>query len=153
MDYTDYDVRVGAYCVLVRDEKILLALWNEADPPEWTMPGGGAEWGESTEETAVREVFEETGYRVQLTGLLGLDDHWINGEQRFHVSGRPMRAFRVIYQASIVSGELRPEVGGTTDEAHWVPLAQVPELHRVSLVDEAITMWRAAADSARLSPG
>src|SRR5690606_36729924 len=48
----DYDTRVGAYAVIVRDEHVLLSRWAP-DPtqlhyrpgrgPSWTLPGGGLE--------------------------------------------------------------------------------------------------------------
>jgi 8-oxo-dGTP diphosphatase len=43
-----------------------------------------------------------------------------------------------------VAGELANEVDGTTDEARWFLLADVPELPRVPLVDAALALWRAA---------
>lgn len=143
VQFTDYDVRVSAYAVLVEAGQILLALGNEPSGPQWTMPGGGAEFGERLEETAIREVYEETGYQVQLNTLLGINDLWVSGAERLGVPGRPMRALRVIYTASITGGELTDEVDGSTDEAQWVPLADVGNLKRVGLVDEAIALWRA----------
>ena len=59
----EFDTRLAAYAVVTdRHDRILLALWNETDPPRWTVPGGGVELHESVEEGAVREVREETGY-------------------------------------------------------------------------------------------
>jgi 8-oxo-dGTP diphosphatase len=60
-----------------------------------------------------------------------------------------MHALRVIYQARIVGGSLTVEVGGTTDEARWVPLEQVAELPTLSLVSVALDLWLARL--ARLS--
>ena len=41
--FTDYDTRLAAYAVIVDERRgVLLALWNEAEPPQWTMPGGGS---------------------------------------------------------------------------------------------------------------
>ena len=107
------------------------------------MPGGGAELIETPEETMVREVAEESGYAVEPLRLLGLDTHWIPAERRLHGTV-PMKAVRAVFEARIVGGELRPETGGSTDEARWIPLAEVPELDRVELVDVAIAMWRAS---------
>jgi 8-oxo-dGTP diphosphatase len=56
--------------------------------------------------------------------------------------GRPLRSVRVVFEAEIVGGELTHEVDGTTDEARWVPLADVPTLDRVGLVDAALDLWR-----------
>jgi ADP-ribose pyrophosphatase YjhB (NUDIX family) len=38
----------------------------------WDLPGGGLEEGEKVTESAKREVLEETGYTVELTGLIGI---------------------------------------------------------------------------------
>ncbi len=38
----------------------------------WDFPGGGLEEGEKITESAEREVLEETGYAVELTGLIGM---------------------------------------------------------------------------------
>lgn len=139
----EFQTRFSAYAVLVDDrDRILLALWNGGPRRRWTMPGGGAELTETPEETMVREVAEESGYEVEPLGLLGLDTHWISAEDR--LSGTvPMKAVRALYRARITGGELRPEVGGSTDECRWVPLSEVAGLDRVELVDAAIAMWRA----------
>src|SRR4051794_29072886 len=71
--FTEYDTRLGAYAVVVRDDQVLLALWNEPEVPVWTLPGGGVELQESAAEGAVREVREESGYDVVLDRLVAVD--------------------------------------------------------------------------------
>lgn len=135
------DVRVGAYAVLVDDaERILLALWNEGDVPAWTVPGGGVEDGETPEQAAVREVREETGYDIELVRLLGEDRFTVPAERRLDGAGRRLLAVRLVYEARIVGGALTHEVGGTTDEAAWIPIAEVAGLERVVLVDVALRL-------------
>ncbi len=141
MDFRDYDTRLAAYAVVVDDQdRILLALWNEGPTPQWTMPGGGVELDETTAQGAVRELVEETGYAVELTGLLGIDAHL--SSSRLDGSPRPLKSVRVVYAARIVGGTLRHELDGTTDEARWIPLAEVESLPRVGLVDIALGFWR-----------
>jgi 8-oxo-dGTP diphosphatase len=140
VDYTDYDTRLAAYAVILDGPSILLALWNEAAEPEWTMPGGGVELHESVEEAAVREVREETGYDVRLGRLLGVDSFLIPGHRRNNGSGRVLKSVRVVFEAEVVGGELTREVGGTTDEARWIPLEEVRSLRRVPLVDRSLRM-------------
>ena len=83
MHWTEYDTRLAAYAVIVDDEdRVLLALWNEASAPLWTMPGGGVDFGETAEDGAVREVREETGYDVELARILGIDTHVVPVEER-----------------------------------------------------------------------
>ena len=146
LHHTEYDSRLAAYAVVVDgDDRVLLALWNEASEPLWTLPGGGVELLESVEDGAVREVREETGYEVELGRLLGVDTIVVAPEQRTVDRDRWFRGIRVVYEAAVVGGHLRDEVDGTTDEARWIPLAEVPGLARVDLVDIGLRL-RAAAD-------
>lgn len=148
MEFTDYDTRLAAYAVIVDDQqRVLLPLWNEVRPGKWTLPGGGADLDETVEQTAIREVREETGYDVELTRLLGVDSYVVPAAQRFHgATDRPLKGVRVVYEGRIVGGTLTDEVDGTTDEAHWIPLDEVADLRRVALVDLGIDLWRAAHD-------
>ena len=52
---------------------MLLARWTGPRGPEWTLPGGGLDFGEDPADAAVREVREETGYAVRLDDLLFVD--------------------------------------------------------------------------------
>jgi 8-oxo-dGTP diphosphatase len=142
--YTEYDTRLAAYAVIVDDERVLLALWNEPTEPRWTLPGGGVELEETVEQGVVREVREESGYDVELVRLLGVDTHVIPVQDRTIETDRPLRAVRLLYEARVVGGELAKEVDGTTDEARWFPLAEVRSLVRVPMVDVALDMHAAA---------
>ena len=126
-------VRVGAYAVIERDGSVLLARWIGSDPPRWTLPGGGLDHGEDPRDAAVREVEEETGYRVELRQLLTVESF----RQLVQRPDGPVdhQTICIIYTAEVVGGELRPEVGGTTDIAAWVPLADVAGLTRGGMVD------------------
>lgn len=141
MSFRDYDTRLAAYAVIVDDDdRVLLALWNEGDEPLWTMPGGGVELHETPGQAAVRELREETGYLVELTGLLGVDTYVLPPERRRIQTSRPLKAVRIVYAARIVGGQLTDEQNGTTDEARWVPVTEVPALPQVSLVGIAMAM-------------
>lgn len=95
------DIRVAAYAVVVDDDRILLAHWNSPTRPAWTMPGGGLDPGEDPMDAAVREVLEETGFHVELDGILGTDSQVIAEKDRFRGSG-PIQALRIVYRAHVV---------------------------------------------------
>ncbi|MFC6356305.1 NUDIX hydrolase [Luethyella okanaganae] len=137
------DIRVAAYGVIIREGQILLSHWNENGRNGWTLPGGGIEDGEHPAETAVREIFEETGYLASIDRLLGIDSHVVTARRRLAGDTRPLHALRVVYRASVVSGELTHEVGGSSDEARWVDLADVAELKTVDLVRVGLALDRA----------
>jgi len=50
----------------------------------------------------------------------------------------PLHALRIVFRARIVGGSLTHEIGGSSDEARWVPLADVAALPTVSLVGIAL---------------
>lgn len=139
LEFTEYDTRLAAYVVIVDErDRVLLALWNEVDEPMWTLPGGGVDLDETPEEGAVREAREETGYEVELGRLLGVDTNLVAPGDRLTVTDRWHKGVRVVYEATVVGGELTAEVGGTTDEARWFPRSEVPGLRRVSIVEKFV---------------
>lgn len=136
------DTRVAAYAVITDEQgRLLLAHWNEGRRAAWTMPGGGLEPGEDPEDAVRREVREETGYKVKVSGLLGIHSRVIPAGRRIQADASgPLHAIRIIYRATISGGRLRNEADGSTDRAEWFTLRQVDKLQRVKLVDIALTM-------------
>lgn len=144
---------MAAYALCVRDGRILLARSpGPGGVPEWVLPGGGAEHGEDPCDTVVREVEEETGYRVEVTALLGVDS-------LRRVTPRRLRppvdrhSVRLLYAVRITGGALSFEVGGSTDLAAWHDLAAVAALTRVPLVDTGLRLWRERPATGRLTRG
>lgn len=65
-----YKLRPGAYAVLLKGDRMLVT--HQADPtPEFQLPGGGIDPGESPVVALMREVFEETGYKISKPRRLG----------------------------------------------------------------------------------
>ncbi|HBM59985.1 NUDIX hydrolase [Salipiger marinus] len=66
-----YRMRPGVYALLPRDGALLVTF--QQDPlPEYQMPGGGIDPGESPITALHREVFEETGWRIAAPRRLGV---------------------------------------------------------------------------------
>ena len=129
-------LRVAAYAIITDgSDNILLARWRAGRHAAWTLPGGGIDPGEDPKDAVVREVFEETGYDVEVGDLLGVDSRVIPANARLDsAANEPMHALRIIYRARITGGALRNEVDGSTDEAAWFAPAQVDDLQQVSLI-------------------
>ena len=93
---TKYQLRPGAYAILHRDNQILLT--HQADPiPEYQLPGGGIDPGESPISSLHREVLEETGWVIAHVRKLGayrrftyMPEYRLWAEKLCHIyTGRP----------------------------------------------------------------
>ena len=120
--------RVAAYALVVRDGSVLLTRNSPRGPHPgfWTLPGGGLEHGEAPRDAVVREVAEETGLSCEVGEIVTVDNAALRGTAP---SGRDEELHSVgIVYAATVPADAEPrvvEVGGTTDEAAWVSLADV----------------------------
>ena len=63
---------MGGACVLFDDDARVLLVRHTYGRRNWELPGGGAEPGESPDETARREILEETGLEVAIERLTGV---------------------------------------------------------------------------------
>jgi 8-oxo-dGTP diphosphatase len=146
-------LRVAAYAVCLREGHVLLARYvsPEGAGRHWTLPGGGVEHAEDPYDAVVRETAEETGYDVRVERLLGVDSRarrvdWGGpGASELHSVG-------VFYRVRVTGGELRHEVGGSTDLAQWMPVAEVPGLERAVIVDIGLELERTLPPSGHVAP-
>ena len=94
---------VGVSAVLTDGEGRIL-LQRRADNELWALPGGGMDLDESVPEAARREVREETGYEVDITGLVGLytDARHIIA----YGDGEVRRQFNICLTARVVGGRM-----------------------------------------------
>jgi 8-oxo-dGTP diphosphatase len=66
-----YKVRAGAYAILPLGKELLVT--HQAEPmPEFQLPGGGIDPGESPTQALYREVIEETGWKISAPRKLGV---------------------------------------------------------------------------------
>ena len=92
-----YDPKVVATSVVERGAMVLIV--KRAMEPGlglWSLPGGYVDRGEAVEQAAQREVKEETGLDVKVTGLVGI----------FSEPGYPV--ILVAYDSQVLGGELQP---------------------------------------------
>jgi ADP-ribose pyrophosphatase YjhB (NUDIX family) len=109
--------------VVVDAGRILLV--HRADNDLWALPGGGHEVGESIEDTVVREVSEETGMDVEVTGLVGLYTN--PAHVMAYDDGEVRQQFSLCFQARVLGGRLAnsPE----SKAVRWVPIEEVDALN------------------------
>lgn len=94
--YTDPKVGVGA--LVMQDHKVLLVQRKmEPERGKWSIPAGFLDQGEDPQQTAEREVYEETGLRVRIGDLL---DVFTNPPQQGGAS------IFILYSAELLGGEM-----------------------------------------------
>lgn len=131
--------RVAAYtlCVDVQRRILLCRLSpGESAAGQWTLPGGGINFGERPVDAALRELSEETGLVGQVDELAFIES-W-SRPPRFDRDEDAWHAVQIVFQATITGGELHDEADESTDHAEWVPLATVTNLALVDLVEKAL---------------
>ncbi|MEW2359217.1 NUDIX domain-containing protein [Spirillospora sp. NPDC029432] len=96
---------VVAASAVVTDDAGRILLQRRTDNGLYALPGGGMDMDESLPGAAVREVREETGLDVEITGLVGTytDARHIIA----YTNGEVRRQFNVCFTARIVGGKLR----------------------------------------------
>src|SRR3954462_10865916 len=118
-------VVVPSVFVAVRWHEGRVLLVRRCDSGSWELTGGRVAIGESAVDAAVREVAEEAGVRVVVTGLAGLftdPGHVVRA-----VDGEVRQQFALLFRARAVGGVPRGDLKETSDAA-WVTLTDVPAL-------------------------
>lgn len=108
------DVRGAVF----RDGQLLLV--REAIDGGWTFPGGWADVGEEPHLAAEREVFEESGLRVQAVRLIGVYD-----ANRVEGSLPLFHAYKLLFLCEITGG--KPATSSETSEVGFFALDALPD--------------------------
>ena len=105
----------------------------------WSMPKGHIEKGETAEQTAIREVNEETGIQARVLHKLGVIDYWFVMDEPRNKPGKPAKPRRRIHKTvhhfllQAIDGELSDDDVEVTEVA-WVALDELDE--RLAYADE-----------------
>jgi ADP-ribose pyrophosphatase YjhB (NUDIX family) len=84
----------------------------------WSLPKGHVEPGETTEDAAVREVFEETGIHGTIVASLGTIDFWFMAEDR--------RIHKTVHHYLLEAhDDVLSDADAEVVEVAWVPLDEV----------------------------
>jgi 8-oxo-dGTP diphosphatase len=126
--------KVAAGVIPVHDGKIVLVR-RAMNPSKglWVFPGGYVDAGESVEDAARREVWEETGLTVRLERMLG-------------VYSRPGEdVVLIVYAGQVLTGTLN--AGDEETEAAWFGAGEIPSPDQLGFWStiQAIDDWKKIA--------
>ena len=118
----DLLIGVGAGVFVYKDGKVLLQ--KRRDNLCWSMHGGSIEIGESVEDAAKRELFEETGLTANSMVLLGV----FSGEGMTYTypNGDILQIVGIDYVCEDFSGEILEETDETI-ELKWFSIDEIPD--------------------------
>ena len=103
---------------VIRDNKILLI--QERMDVRWAMPGGWVDLGNAPASAAEREVWEESGYRVNAQKVVAvIDANRIEPMEFYH-------AFKIIFLCELIDGE--PQTSHETMAVGFFDLNDLPPL-------------------------
>jgi 8-oxo-dGTP pyrophosphatase MutT (NUDIX family) len=115
---------VPAVTAVVENGDGELLMIERADNGLWALPGGAQDFGESVIDAVRREVKEETGIDVEVTGLSG-----IYSDPRHVIAyddGEVRQEFSLCFRARPTGGALR--ASSETRRVSWVPFDQLDRL-------------------------
>jgi ADP-ribose pyrophosphatase YjhB (NUDIX family) len=103
--------------VIATDDTGRVLLIRRADNGNVALPGGAMDIGESLTDTAIRETREETGWRVEIVGLVGV---FSNPGHRVHYTSNDeiRQECNIVYSGRVTAREA--EADSETTEVIWV---------------------------------
>ncbi|MDN4492561.1 NUDIX hydrolase [Ureibacillus aquaedulcis] len=117
----------GSAIIVQNNNEILLQL--HSDTLDWGIPGGGMELGDSFEETALRELFEETGLTTDSLELITV----VSGKEFYFKfpNGDEIYNATAVYKATKTTGTLR--IDGEGLKLAYFPLDNLPQLNYTTM--------------------
>ena len=111
--------KVGVRAAVFDSAGRILMVRETVDENRWTLPGGWADVNQTPAQSVVREVFEESGYRVRAVKLAAV---WDRARQ-----SQPPTAFSVVrmfFLCELQGGE--PRTSQETSEVSWFAEHEIP---------------------------
>lgn len=105
----------GAIGIVFSKDRKKVLLVKRRDVPAWVLPGGGIEKGETPEKTCIREVLEESGYKVKII------------KQIAEYSYKGSKNISHLFLCQILSGKAR--ISSESKEVTFFNLNNLPNPH------------------------
>lgn len=127
------DPKVGAAVLALSADNRVLLVRRSVDPARgsWCLPGGFMEIGETPQAAARRECREESGYSVEITGLVDV----------FYYEDYRGSGVLIMYKGQINGGAAKP--GDDVEEVGLFGPADLPEAIAFDSNIQALQAWRA----------
>ncbi len=123
-------VRHVSDAVVVDGDSVLMVKASRGLVPDvWDLPGGFINYGESPEESLIREVKEETGLEVRVNRLLSTSASVSREHSLYFLA--------LFYVCEVVGGSLKPEPGEIS-EARWMTVKEAIRAAKEGFIKDAL---------------
>lgn len=121
------DIRVSAKAIIIKDNKLLVAVKKDIGGLFYTVPGGGQNHSETLQEALIRECREEISVEVRMKRLLFIRDYIGENHEFPEHAARKVHHLEIMFEAEIISGTPangnEPDIGQLGVE--WLPLSEL----------------------------
>jgi len=126
-------IHLTVAAIVKKDDHFLMVTESDIDVMVLNQPAGHVEPGEDILEAAIRETLEETGWRILLTGFIGIYTY------KSHRNG--ITYYRLCFIAEPIEKDDSEPLDSDIEEVHWMTAQQIRDCvtsHRSPLVLECL---------------
>ncbi|MFL2760512.1 MAG: NUDIX hydrolase [Dehalococcoidia bacterium] len=120
---------------------IYIAVCGRKYPKTFNLPKGTPEIGETTEETALREVTEETGLKVRAIKYIDSINYWVTNHPDYE--GQKLYKEVYYYLMEPTGGDFSKH-DGEFDTVEWVDSFEIPDIltyeNEVEIVQKGLSL-------------
>ncbi len=99
----DNKIILNSTAVIISDKQNRILLQRRTDNGLWGLPGGLLEMDETISEGAIREVFEETNLKIEITKFIGV---FVNRNMVWHNKDKAT-VYAFGFVGKVISGKLK----------------------------------------------
>lgn len=125
--------------IVVRNELGQILLQQRSDNGKWGLPGGCQDLGENLKTTAVRELYEETGIKVNEEDITLIDTLSGKSRKRMYPNGDIVYNNTSLYLVDVNSKDIHINIDSESIKLEFFDINKLPEsMHDGDLIDEYI---------------
>ncbi len=125
---------VLAKALIIKEDKILLIKRNDKSlfgGGIWDIPGGKVEFGESPEESLIREIHEEISLNIKLLNVIDVNSAIDKNA--------PIQYITIVYISNYVNGTI--QLNDEHSEYAWVDIRNNEDYKKLYYVEDAIVNY------------